>query len=73
MLVPFWRVLDDSEVWNPGYCIAWLRFSMLRRYLAFRPDTIPAVNMSGRFNCFGCDNYEFHYSYSYRSYFLEGQ
>ena len=47
-----WSGVDDSEVENPGYCIARLRFSMLRRCLAFRPDTIPAVNISGSLNFF---------------------
>ena len=30
--------LDGPEGVDPGFCIVWLRFRLLRRYLAYRPD-----------------------------------
>ena len=31
-------MLDGPEEVDPGFCIVWFRFRLLRRYLAYRPD-----------------------------------
>ena len=31
-------MLDGSEGVDPGFCIVWFRFRLMRRYLAYRPD-----------------------------------
>ena len=31
-------LLDGPEVVDPGFCIVWFRFRLMRRYLAYRPD-----------------------------------
>ena len=31
-------MLDGPEEVDPGFCIVWFRFRLLRRYLAYWPD-----------------------------------
>ena len=37
------NLLDSPVGVDPTYHVIWARFSMLRRYLAYRPDEVPRV------------------------------
>ena len=36
-------LLDGPEGVDPGFCVVWFRFRLMRRYLAYRPDEFAGI------------------------------